>query len=462
MPWTTLSDVPPNIRVHRGGRLTLAQANKWSELVDALQDQADVENPAAVAWETWEKLYRREGDIWVAVVSEVVTEIDEDDDPEWAPKPHETAVRVAETSGSLSSIEGSEGDFRLLILRAGLTGDRARYYPQATLQDAVTRRVFDGRKVYFNHQNPMEAQQGFRQVDNWVGTLLTNSVELTDAGDVVGVVHVHADRALEILRDPVAKSALGVSHDSNVVCHSGLIDQQRTEVVSRISNCHSVDFVPEGNAYGRVIEARPSQEVPEMALELETMSLGDLEQTRPDLVDEIETRAREAAEEPSTDDGPPTEEGSGSEAQHVEEGQGTPSPTPPEVDPAMSQLQTEVRELRAAEASRVTGVLVSAAVEGLEGLSEAGKVRVSEGLAGQVIAATEIEARVGTAADEVRAFELQLLQEVGAGTRVQEVQTAGSAEGVAERVETRAAEVRQRLADQGHPESEIDRLMAIK
>lgn len=65
MPWTSIGDVPPQVKTHKGIPLTLSQANKWSSIYDALKGNPKLENPAAVAWSTWEKLYSIEGGKWV-------------------------------------------------------------------------------------------------------------------------------------------------------------------------------------------------------------------------------------------------------------------------------------------------------------------------------------------------------------------------------------------------------------
>ena len=56
MPWSNIEDVPDQVKTHNGIPLTLKQANKWAEIYDALVKQK-VENPAAIAWSTWSKVY---------------------------------------------------------------------------------------------------------------------------------------------------------------------------------------------------------------------------------------------------------------------------------------------------------------------------------------------------------------------------------------------------------------------
>lgn len=47
--------------------LTLVQINKLASIYDALKDRSDVKTAFAVAWTTWKKIYKKEGDKWVTI-----------------------------------------------------------------------------------------------------------------------------------------------------------------------------------------------------------------------------------------------------------------------------------------------------------------------------------------------------------------------------------------------------------
>ncbi|MHC1623461.1 MAG: hypothetical protein ACXQTR_02580 [Candidatus Methanospirareceae archaeon] len=47
--------------------LTLAQINKLAEIYDAIKERGNVKNAFAVAWTTWKKIYKKEGDKWVEI-----------------------------------------------------------------------------------------------------------------------------------------------------------------------------------------------------------------------------------------------------------------------------------------------------------------------------------------------------------------------------------------------------------
>lgn len=68
MPWKNESDVPEQVKTHKGASLTLAQANRWAEIRDAVASSANPpDSPEAVAWTQWEKEYKLNDDksAWV-------------------------------------------------------------------------------------------------------------------------------------------------------------------------------------------------------------------------------------------------------------------------------------------------------------------------------------------------------------------------------------------------------------
>lgn len=47
--------------------LTLSQINKLADIYDSVKAQGNVDNPMAVAWTTWKKIFKKEGNKWVKV-----------------------------------------------------------------------------------------------------------------------------------------------------------------------------------------------------------------------------------------------------------------------------------------------------------------------------------------------------------------------------------------------------------
>lgn len=70
MPWNNLQEVPDSIRTHRKIALTLAQANRWAEIRDAIvREKRKVESPEAVAWSVWNREHKIKDNAWVKVKS---------------------------------------------------------------------------------------------------------------------------------------------------------------------------------------------------------------------------------------------------------------------------------------------------------------------------------------------------------------------------------------------------------
>jgi len=72
MPWETIEQVPEEVKVHAGVPLDINQANKWAEIYDAVVKEGIVENPAAIAWDAWHKLYQVSEDekTWISIEKE--------------------------------------------------------------------------------------------------------------------------------------------------------------------------------------------------------------------------------------------------------------------------------------------------------------------------------------------------------------------------------------------------------
>ena len=65
MPYKSIDDAPASWRKHKGAPLTLSQINHLARIYDAIKERGDVDNPAAVAWATWDKIYTLKDGKWV-------------------------------------------------------------------------------------------------------------------------------------------------------------------------------------------------------------------------------------------------------------------------------------------------------------------------------------------------------------------------------------------------------------
>ncbi len=213
-------------------------------------------------------------------------------------KPYQEQERVTETAvGVGRPLEN--GDVPIQIIAHGPTRDRKRYYRREALEAAVTAGHYDGAKMYLNHRDAVaEARRGHRDVREWVSTIKPGSVVARD-GVLHAVAHVHDPVFLGVLQDPVARENIGISQDSTTKFYPRIIDGTPMHVVESIEKVHSVDWVPEGNAWGRVAEAyaesaQDTEAAEEVAMaDLTTLTLDVLEVERPDLVEALTERVRE-------------------------------------------------------------------------------------------------------------------------------------------------------------------------
>lgn len=341
-------------------------------------------------------------------------------------KPYESELRVTEFLPA-SSVEAlGDGDYRVMFLAHGTTktGAPRRYYPKRVLEQAAGGAVFDGAKMYLNHVRPGK-DVPHRDLRDWAATIKPGSVRCVE-GNLEAVCHAHLADVRAILDDPVAKLSVGLSHDSNIRVSKGRVDGADVHVVEAITQCHSVDFVPDGNAHGRVIEAAQEEEI-------------DMAELTPEQMDEITKRVAEAVAEPVanavvakiTD-----AQAAAAKAEEDKRQQEAADAAKPETDKALIEELRALREGKVAEDQRVaeatarikvlederaaagTLTTVRTLVDEREDLSPAAKSRVIESFSGQIIATDQIATRVQEQCDRERAYALQVLQEAGVRTRV--------------------------------------------
>jgi len=352
-------------------------------------------------------------------------------------KPYESEQRVQETFpvGSVEAL--GDGDYRVEFLCHGTTktGSPRRHYPKRTQEAAAQAGVFDGAKVYLNHVRPGK-DIPHRDMRDWAATLKAGTVRCVE-GNLQAVMHAHLPEARAILDDPVAKAAVGLSHDSNIRVSKGRIDGQDVHVVEAILQCYSVDLVPEGNANGRVLEA--AQETDNMADDILTAEQMEeltkhvaeaVAKTVPDIVTtqlkaaedakaaaakaEEDKRAQEAAEA-AKPDAPP-------EDKRVQEALEKAASAEKRVQEQADQLKA----LQDAQAAALTLGAVTTAVNERTDLSPVSQTRVIESFRGQIIAPDQLSTRVQEACDAERNYALELLQAAGVRTKVQGTGASGS------------------------------------
>jgi hypothetical protein len=342
-------------------------------------------------------------------------------------KPYETNLRVQEffPAGSVEPL--GDGDYRIRFLAHGKTktGAPKRYYPARVLEAAVAAGTFDSAKMYINHVRPGR-DVPHRDLRDWAATIKPGSVRCVE-GNLEAICHAHLPEARAILDDPVAKLAVGLSHDSNIRTSEGRVDGESVHVVEAISKCHSVDFVPDGNAHGRVLETAQEEEdsmdlTQEQMEELTKRVAESVAAKMPDIVDAKLKAASEA-------------QAAAAKAEEDKRQQEAAEAAKPDADKQMEQRVAEVVAAKTAEQTKriqeqsdqikalqdqqaAAGTLntVQALVSERDDLSPAAKARVIESFGGQIIATDQIGTRVQEACDRERAYALQVLQEAGVRT----------------------------------------------
>lgn len=308
MPWDSMENVPENLREHGGAKLTLEQANWLAEVADAVKEQGDADEPWAVAWAQFEEAYEKKGSVWVKRGREEEAEPQARAPDLPALKPYQQRSRVNEV-GAEGAVEArGDGDYRVELISHGRTRDGQRYYRNEALAEAANSGLYDGAKMYLNHRLPaVDMARGHRDLHDWVATVKPGSVRFTGT-TLEAIAHVHEPTWAAILGDPVARREVGLSQDATVKFYQGAIDGTQAQIIEAIEEVHSVDWVPSGNAWGRVLEAygetdadaKPEDEEVANMPDLTGLTLEVLESARPDLVAAVTARVQEA--EVSLDD----------------------------------------------------------------------------------------------------------------------------------------------------------------
>lgn len=318
----------------------------------------------------------------------------------------------------------ADGDFRIEFIAHGMTACGTRYYPQEVLSSAATAGLYDGAKMYVNHSSREEERAGTRNLYDWAGTIKPGTVKQV-GGNLQAIAHVHSPALLSILNDPVAKYEVGLSHEADVLMTGKRIDGREVQQVESIEQVFSVDWVPRGNTYGRVLEAAQAKEA--RAMELAGLTIEELQEARPDLVaalaeavlggltvesltearaDLIEAiRATEVAPADAETKTETEDAGDADAATGSDEPQDT------------AQLLEELRVLRAERAKSVQEAAIRSMLADSK-LTEAGRGRVVEALRGRDLKPEELKTAVTAAVEAEQAYVQEVLKEAGRRTRL--------------------------------------------
>lgn len=184
-------------------------------------------------------------------------------------------------------------DLPIIILEEGENPKKRRkYLRQAVLESAP---MFKGLKMFLNHPTPEQKRQRPEgDVRNWASTVTESRGEGGNGtkARVVGTAHVFDDWLHKRLQDPVFTEAVGLSINvGRARMRRGTVNgQAHWEIVESLCpesqpRAPSVDWVTYAAQGGRVADLLESRR--DDLMELDTITIKDLKEHRPDLLKEI-------------------------------------------------------------------------------------------------------------------------------------------------------------------------------
>lgn len=185
------------------------------------------------------------------------------------------------------SYDSTKGVLTVRVIESGFNRSRERYYPADTLRRDY--RVFEGVKMFADHQTDAEASQRPEgSVHGWVATL--NKVWTANEGNktvILGeavVIDPAFKAKLEALSRAGQLSKMGVSIRAVGEASTQEIEGYRTKVIESFLAARSVDFVTYAGAGGRV-EAIESSTDPVILAGVDDSGLEDTDDRRRRIVE---------------------------------------------------------------------------------------------------------------------------------------------------------------------------------
>lgn len=216
-----------------------------------------------------------------------ILEVEEDDIPKWVKESESRSLLTNFTSLEEATLD-TKGIAKIVVIAPGFGNPvDNHYYPAETL--ARDYAVFEGVKMYADHQTEEEEKQRPEgSIRQWVASLKNVTFEegVGIVGDAV-IIEPWLQQKLAALRDKKLLSEMGISIRAAGIGTKDKIDGKETNVVDRITQVRSVDFVTEAGAGGGVLLYETERE-----FDIDIISLGVLRDRRPDLVKTIESEVK--------------------------------------------------------------------------------------------------------------------------------------------------------------------------
>jgi hypothetical protein len=188
--------------------------------------------------------------------------------------------------------DAAKGEIIAILIEAGTNLGKRRHYPKATVEESAP--LFRGLKMYINH--PTKAEEAARPERDLRDYVATITETWADNGKAIGKISVHDKWLKELLADPVARENVGLSINAKGKSYVGKIDGKDMQIIEKICEPKSVDWVTEPGARGRVVQLFESHMRGGVRkMEMETVTLQELKEARPDL---YEAAVREGKKTP--------------------------------------------------------------------------------------------------------------------------------------------------------------------
>ena len=196
--------------------------------------------------------------------------------------------------------DAGSGTVTAVLIEAGTNTAKRRHYPKAVVEAAAPQ--FAGLKMFINHPTAEEeAKRPERDLRDWASTITESYAE---DGKAIGKIAVHDKWLKELLSDPIARKNVGLSINARGQVSTGVINGEQMTIVEKIivekgpGRVSSVDWVTEPGARGRVVEVFESRRG-DLDM-LESITLKDLKENRPDLIQDHEAEVKAKIEREGT------------------------------------------------------------------------------------------------------------------------------------------------------------------
>ena len=179
----------------------------------------------------------------------------------------------------------AEGLIPIRIIQPGFNTSKSSFYSEQAIKDAAT--IFEGAKMYADH--PAEGDRPERSIRDWVAVI--EGAKVSDAGNAVGRARIHAPWLKEMVSSLHSAGTLDQLGTSINAIGSGVnqvVEGHKTFLVENLIKTvgQSVDFVTEPGAGGRAGLTESSHD---KIVDADLIDLAQLKETRPDLVQAIES-----------------------------------------------------------------------------------------------------------------------------------------------------------------------------